>query len=269
VADFYSSDRAPQSPLAMPMVSIITVVYNGADLLEGTLLSVLGQSYPNIEYIIVDGASADGTLGIIRRYEREIAQWASAPDKGIYDAMNKGLQMARGQYVWFMNCGDRIHAPDTLSRVMADWSPEVDALYGDTLLVDAARKPLGRRSQATPHRLPESLNWKSLRYGMVVCHQSFLIRRALAPRYIEDNLSADIDWAIRALKRCRVVRNTQLILSDYLIGGISVQRHRQSLLDRYSILKRHFGALPNIWNHFFILFRAASFRLGKIGHYKY
>lgn len=84
-----------------PTFSIITITYNAVRLVEQTLLNVLSQSYPNIEYIVIDGGSTDGTVDIIRRYESGLAYWVSEPDKGIYDAMNKGLQKATGDYVWF------------------------------------------------------------------------------------------------------------------------------------------------------------------------
>ena len=86
-----------------PTFSIITITYNAVRLVEQTLLNVLSQSYPNIEYIVIDGGSTDGTADIIRRYESGLAYWVSEPDKGIYDAMNKGLQKATGDYVWFIN----------------------------------------------------------------------------------------------------------------------------------------------------------------------
>ena len=91
-----------------PTFSIITITYNAVRLVEQTLLNVLSQSYPNIEYIVIDGGSTDGTVDIIRRYESGLAYWVSEPDKGIYDAMNKGLQKATGDYVWFINAGDTL-----------------------------------------------------------------------------------------------------------------------------------------------------------------
>ena len=97
-----------------PTFSIITITYNAVRLVEQTLLNVLSQSYPNIEYIVIDGGSTDGTVDIIRRYESGLAYWVSEPDKGIYDAMNKGLQKATGDYVWFINAGDSLCSSDTV-----------------------------------------------------------------------------------------------------------------------------------------------------------
>ena len=97
--------------------SIITITYNAVRLVEQTLLNVLSQSYPNIEYIVIDGGSTDGTVDIIKRYESGLAYWVSEPDKGIYDAMNKGLQKATGDYVWFINAGDSLCSSDTVQSV--------------------------------------------------------------------------------------------------------------------------------------------------------
>jgi glycosyltransferase involved in cell wall biosynthesis len=93
-----------------PVLSVITIVYNNARDIDRTLLSVLNQIYDGIEYIVVDGASNDGTLEIIKRYESRIAKLISEKDKGIYDAMNKGLALATGDYVIFMNSGDEFYA---------------------------------------------------------------------------------------------------------------------------------------------------------------
>src|ERR1700755_616928 len=95
-----------------PTLSVITIVYNNVRDIERTMLSVLNQTYPNIEYIIVDGASNDGTLEVIKRYETRITKLISEKDEGIYDAMNKGLAIATGDYVVFMNSGDELYAPD-------------------------------------------------------------------------------------------------------------------------------------------------------------
>ena len=100
-----------------PLFSIITITYNAERWLEQTILSVLSQSYAGIEYIVIDGGSTDGTVEIIRRYASGIAYWTSEPDKGIYDAMNKGLQRATGDYVWFINAGDTFYAANTMQQV--------------------------------------------------------------------------------------------------------------------------------------------------------
>ena len=252
-----------------PVVTIITVVFNARELLEGTMESVFGQSWPHIEYIVVDGGSKDGTADLLRAHEGRISRWVSEPDRGIYDAMNKGLRMATGDFVWFLNAGDRLFSPDTVEKAIAFATPQTDVLYGEVMLVDSERHHLGARTELTAQKLPARLSWKSLRLGMVVCHQAIVVRRSISPFFIENNLTADIDWVICALRQSRETVHTHLILAEYLQGGVSKQRHRRSLKDRYQVLKRHYGFLPNLAGHAWILVRAVWHRIIRIGkpHY--
>ena len=126
-----------------PTFSIITITYNAVRLVEQTLLNVLSQSYPNIEYIVIDGGSTDGTVDIIKRYESGLTYWVSEPDKGIYDAMNKGLQKATGDYVWFINAGDSLCSSDTVQSVVSRLQKRKtlpDIIYGETNIVDEERR---------------------------------------------------------------------------------------------------------------------------------
>ncbi|NJN33943.1 MAG: hypothetical protein HC817_06550 [Saprospiraceae bacterium] len=95
-----------------------------------------------------------------------------------------------------------------------------------------------------------------MKHGMVVCHQSFLPARELSPNYIENNLAADIDWVIKCLQRAKNVEHTHIVISEYLIGGVSKQKHQQSLKDRFDVLKTHFGRWQNLRNHAYIFLRA-------------
>lgn len=115
-----------------PKISVVTVTYNSAATLEETMLSVLNQTYPNIEYIIIDGGSTDGTVDIIKKYVNRLAYWVSEPDQGIYDAMNKGIAVAGGDYINFMNSGDKFYDSNTIESIF-DASHEEDVIYGDTL----------------------------------------------------------------------------------------------------------------------------------------
>ncbi|MFK7810790.1 MAG: glycosyltransferase family 2 protein [Saprospiraceae bacterium] len=239
-----------------PVISIITVVYNSASLLGLTMHSVFKQDYPNIEYIIVDGASSDGTVTLIQEQEEKISKWISEPDKGLYDAMNKGIDLATGDFIWFMNAGDTIPAASTVSKMIAQCDANTDVIYGEVMLVNEAREPQGTRSECTTQQLPQNLNWKSLRYGMVVCHQGFLPKRSLVPKYQMDNLSADIYWVIECLKKSKKATNTNMIVANYLMGGLSKNRHQQSLKDRYAILQKQYGYFPNLAAHSWIILRA-------------
>jgi len=257
---------------APPTFTIITVVYNGEQLLQGTMDSVLCQTYTDYEYLIVDGASRDGTRALIAAAEDHFEgrmRWLSEPDKGLYDAMNKGLRLAEGVFVWFLNAGDHLHAADTLEQVAAKIGPNTDVLYGDTLLVDHDRAPLGLMSQLSTRSLPQHLNWRDYLGGMRVVHQSFVPRLALAPAYEIGNLCADYDWCIRILKQSRENENTGLVLSDYLAGGLSKKRHRQSLIDRFTVMRRHFGLGAAIQAHGYIVWRAWTHRFRRLGKPRY
>ena len=244
-----------------PTISVITVVYNAVDLLEGTIQSVLNQSYPHIEYVIVDGASTDGTLDLIKKYQDRVDTWISEPDKGLYDAMNKGLSLATGDYVWFVNAGDQITGPEIVEQMVAHWTPQTDVLFGEVMIVDENRKPVGTRSEQTVQKLPKELDWKSLKRGMVVSHQGFLPRREICGPYLLDNWTADIDWVINCLKKAQITTHTHLVVAEFLEGGGSTQKHRAFMLDRYKVLKKHYGFLPNILAHVAIVWRGFWWKL--------
>jgi glycosyltransferase involved in cell wall biosynthesis len=115
------------------LITVVTVVLNGFKTLEGTVLSIINQTYPNVEYIIIDGASTDGTLDIIKKYDDKIDYWISEPDKGIYDAMNKGIDLATGEWINFMNSGDWFTKNDAIEKIFANkFYDEIDVIYGDS-----------------------------------------------------------------------------------------------------------------------------------------
>ena len=233
-----------------PILSVITVVYNNVNDIERTLLSVLNQTYGSIEYIIVDGLSNDGTLEIIKRYEARIAKLISEKDKGIYDAMNKGLTLASGDYVIFMNSGDEFFATDTVAQVFAS-VPDADIYYGETEMIDDGGNSLGQRR----HKAPQTFTWRGFKLGMSISHQAIYIKRSLiAPYDPKYQLSADIDWIIRAAKKAKIIVNVNRYVAKYLVGGMSKAKHKQSLLERFDIMKRHYGLVPTVFNHVVIAF---------------
>lgn len=231
-----------------PTLSVITIVYNNARDVERTLLSVLNQTYANIEYIVIDGASTDGTLEILKRYQAQLSKLISEKDKGIYDAMNKGLALASGDYVLFMNSGDEIYAPDTVEKVFAA-ADDADIFYGETEMFDEKWQSLGRRR----HQAPDNFNWKSFRYGMNISHQAIYIRRSLTEAYdTQYQLSADIDWIIKAAKKSNKAVKVSGYVAKYLVGGMSKKKHQQSLKERFVIFTKHYGFIPNVFNHLLI-----------------
>ena len=237
-----------------PLLSVITIVYNNVRDIERTILSVLTETYPNIEYIIVDGASTDGTLRIINRYRNIITKIFSEKDEGIYDAMNKGLAAATGDYVIFMNSGDEFFDNYTVEKVFGS-SPNADIYYGETEMINDEGESLGQRR----HAAPEQLDWTSFKYGMSVSHQAIYIRASLAPPFDRRyKLSADIDWIIRAVARAGTIVNVRQYVAKYLVGGMSKAKHRESLAERFAIMRRYYGLFPTIANHFVI-----AYNLGK------
>ena len=156
-----------------------------------------------------------------------------------------------------------------LEEVFSKYDATTDVLYGEVMMVDENRQAIGTRTEITTRKLPQQLTWKSMKLGMVVCHQAFIPRRELCPFYMVDNLSADIDWVIEILKKSRKNVNCGIVIADFLVGGVSKQRHRQSLKDRYNVLQKHFGIIPNFFNHILIIIRAIWFRISRVGKATY
>lgn len=242
-----------------PKISIITIVFNNVRDISHTIASVAGQTYDNIEYIIIDGLSTDGTLEVIDANRQHIDVLVSEKDKGIYDAMNKGLARSTGDYVLFLNSGDELYDKTTLQKIFTN-GDNADIYYGETKLIDEERNILGDRR----HKAPATFNWQSFRYGMNVCHQAIYVRRSIADPYdTRYKLSADIDWVIRAAKKASKVVNVNQYVAKYLVGGLSQQRHRQSLNERYEIFKKYYGTLPNLFNHCIIALRLILHKLSN------
>lgn len=239
----------------MVKVSVITVVWNAAAELERTLanLSALDRSAAELEVVVIDGGSTDGTTAVMERYGELISFGVSEPDRGLYDAMNKGIRAATGDYLWFVNAGDTVYGWDILTKIFGSDGVSAagglaDIYYGETLVTTPEGEALGLRRK----RLPRGgLTWRSLERGMVVCHQSFIVRRQIAPLYDTDRyrLAADIDWVIECLKRAFSVVDTGLVLSCFTTGGLSTRRRRASWLERWEIMRHHYGLLRTLWAH--------------------
>ncbi len=251
-----------------PFLSIVTVCYNAASVLEGTIQSVIDQICDDYEYIVIDGASKDDTLNIIDEYSEHITKWITEPDKGIYDAMNKGLELASGRYVWFLNAGDRAYDERVVERLKAV-DGDCDVLYGEVMIVDDDRRHLGTRSEITVHQLPSHLSRRDMRRGMIVCHQGLIPKLDITPSFILQNLSADIDWAIRLLDKAKKTHKTDFIIAEYLAGGVSKKKWKKSLKDRFAILRNHFGLASTIFNHVAIVGRALVHNIRRRGKNKY
>ena len=250
------------------LITYVTVTYNAANVLQRTLDSVLAQDYPDIVHLIIDGDSKDGTQEMVNDYiERSNEsgnghriQLMSEPDKGIYDAMNKGLRSLDGDYVCFLNAGDFLPASDTVSRIAAAVAESYPAvLYGDTDIVDGEGHFLRHRRLAPP----ENLTWKSFRHGMLVCHQAFYARTdfAIATPYDHPyRYSADVDWCIRIMKAADKesvpLQNLHMVVANYTEEGQTTLHHRESLWERFHIMTRHYGWLSTIAMHLWFIVRS-------------
>lgn len=238
-----------------PKFSVITVTYNAEAVLEDTIQSVISQTYHHVEYIIVDGASKDNTLSVINRYKEHISRIVSEPDKGLYDAMNKGIKLATGDYLCFLNAGDSFHEDDTLQQMVHSITGKElpDILYGETALVDKEGHFLRMRRLSAP----QSLTRKSFKQGMLVCHQAFFAKTSLMEPYdLQYRFSADFDWCIRVMKKARTLHNTHLTIIDYLEEGITTQNRKASLRERFRIMARHYGWLSTTAHHAWFVLRA-------------
>ena len=237
-------------------LSVISIAYNNLKGLEKTLAVFNGHNFlQDIEILIVDGGSKDGTKEFLETQSLS-KNWVSEPDKGIYNAMNKGLSMAKGDYVWFLNSGDYVEDFSLIEKLLNVLKQEPDAVYGETMMVDVEGKHLGLRSVFTTRKLPGNLNWTSFRLGMNVGHQSFVVKRSLALLYNEKyRYVADIDWMIRCLKACKNVVNLDAVLACFTVDGFSSVQRKASNKERYEVLKEHYGFLPNAFAHLGIVLR--------------
>lgn len=248
-----------------PKVSVITITYNAERFLRNTIESVVNQSNKNFEYLIIDGNSKDSTTTIIQQYDNcnygsfdaamqrgdeSIGKviWISEPDKGLYDAMNKGLHLAKGDFVWFINAGDKIYDQNTMQVVVETIvnNPECDVIYGQSIIIDEAEKIVGERHKIAPQNLTK----KSLLHGLVVCHQSILVRKAIAPNYdLQFRIAADYDWVCKVVSTSRKNCYIDDYISRFMVAGISSQQYKKSWQERFVIMRSHFGLIPTLWAH--------------------
>ena len=184
-----------------PLISVITVSYNAVSTIEDTILSVINQTYTNIEYIIIDGGSADGTVGIIEKYVDRISYWVSEPDKGIYDAMNKGIQMASGDIVGILNSDDLFLDSNVLGDIVQAFDSKIEAVCGNLYFVKFDdTDSIVRTWKGSPYH--------SFNKGWHPAHPTFYVRRSVYQKYgIFDtsfSVSADFELMLRFIEKYRI-----------------------------------------------------------------
>ena len=238
--------------MATPVISVITVCYNAEKEIVATLQSVKEQTFTEYEYIIIDGASKDKTLEVISQSGVTPTHLISERDKGIYDAMNKALALAKGEYLMFLNAGDSLYSANTLQQIADVANGNPDVIYGDTAIVDADRNYLHPRKL----RPPKNLTSSSFKNGMLVCHQAFLSKRELAMPYdMAYRFSSDFDWCVKILSKSKICTQIEGFIVNYLQEGATTRNHIKSLKERFRIMTKHYGLFTAISKHIYFLFR--------------
>jgi glycosyltransferase involved in cell wall biosynthesis len=213
--------------IEQPLISVITVVYNGVTTLEQTMLSVINQIYKNIEYIIIDGGSTDGTIDIIKKYEKHLAYWVSEPDNGIYDAMNKGIDKATGEWINFMNSGDWFYNAFVIDSVFATTIEEEDIIYG---------KKYGQKTNI------KKINRHFFLKYLGICHQTIFARKKTLNSgfNLKYKLASDFDWLMKSYTNGVKIRDINKIIVSYQGGGVSETNLNFIQKEIYEILKTYY-----------------------------
>lgn len=223
---------------SQPLISIITVVYNGAKTLEQTIQSVLNQTYKNIEYIIIDGGSTDGTLDIIKKHENQISLWISEPDKGLYDAMNKGIKRAKGELIGMINSDDWFE-PNAVELIVEAYNqnPEKKIFHGDRF--DILENGTKRIKKFHPSV------FRFLYYGMMYNHPSMFVHREIYKNN-QYNISlkalSDYEFVLKEfLKNKKAFLYIPEVYVNYRLDGISAQMKLSQSLSEGFISRKNAG----------------------------
>lgn len=212
------------TPETKPLITVVTVVFNGEKFLEETILSVLNQTYDNVEYIIIDGGSTDGTVDIIKKYEHAIDYWVSEKDKGIYDAMNKGIDLATGGWINFMNGGDAFYEKTSIKKVFDKQNfSTVDIVYGNHQVVYQS----GRKRYAKAGLIKNF--WK----GSQFCHQASFVNTPYHKVHkfnLYTKIVADFEFFYKAWKSNAVFQFADVTVARFEAGGVSDVNRIDSIL---------------------------------------
>ncbi len=218
-------------------VSIITVSYNSKNTIERTILSVLNQTYNNIEYIVIDGNSIDGSIDIINRYKTNISKFISEQDNGIYDAMNKGIKLATGEIICFLNSDDIYMNHNTISEVVSEFMiNNYDIIYGDVIFFKDNINKIVR------HYSSKNFNFKMLKFGLMPAHQSIFIKNKIFLKFgnftIKYKIAGDFDWVVRVFKDNKInYKYIPKVFVKMQLGGISTNGLKSKFLINYEILQ--------------------------------
>lgn len=216
---------------SLPLITVVTVVFNGVKDVEMTMKSVLDQTYRNIEYIVIDGGSTDGTVDVIRKYQDRISLWISEPDNGLYDAMNKAVRLSKGEWINFMNVGDTFYSPTTVEEIFNDKKYDADMIYGDhEVIYDFGLS-----------RMKKAGDWSNLWKGMIFSHQSLFARSSVLRKYMFNDKrreASDFEFIYTTYINRHTHQHVDMVVSKYLAQGPSdIYRTRQVMI-AWSIVRR-------------------------------
>lgn len=227
-----------------PLISIITVSYNAVAIIEQTILSIINLDFEDYEYIIVDGGSTDGTIDMIKKYQDKISFWVSEPDKGIYDAMNKGVRLAKGEWVNFMNAGDEFKIKNFNLFHQAFNDKKHGVVYGDVIIKKEGVFDLVKAS---------SLN--QLNYSLNFCHQSSFVRTELLrknPFSLKYKISSDYEFFLKIFVVGYNFCYVQCSVSIFEYGGLSSGVSKKYIKERVLII---FNTHRELKNKFWFTFK--------------
>ena len=217
----------------MKTLTVITVTYNAGKELERTIQSVISQTYfPDIEYIIIDGNSTDDTVAIIKKYESKLSSWLSEPDKGIYDAMNKGIKMAKGRWVNFMNAGDIFTSKIIVEDIFKENIEKFDVVYGNYILVYERF----RKNMHTPKDLSGFYDY------MLMNHQSVFMKQSLALSHLYDlsyKIACDYEQLLCFYHSGKKFHHVDKFIAEFAYGGLSTTGKLVYFDEQMSIIKKY------------------------------
>lgn len=227
-----------------PLITIVTVVLNSKKELEKTMKSVLEQTYENIEYIVIDGGSTDGTIEVIKTYRDKVTRWLSQKDNGPYDAMNKGIDLAQGEWINFMNAGDWFYKPEVIEEIFSDYPSDVDFIYGHHYYRISPTQSLLRNAEdfntiwEKMMRAEFSIPWLQ----SIPCHQTIFCRTEIMKKRKFDlgfKLAADFDFLFESYYNDYIFFNSRKIIAVYSKGGITSSRNLKLLREQWKYTKKY------------------------------
>ena len=217
-------------------ITIITVVYNASQEIENTLISILEQDYLNKEFIVIDGGSSDGTLEVISKYKKDIDYFTSENDHGIYDAMNKGIEQSNGDWICFMNAGDRFYNKSTIKKLFEKKEIDDDILAGDCIA-----------DYKSFTKYIKTKNFNKIKYGMIFCHQSVFVKASLYKRKNFDlkfKIASDFNffyWCYLSKVNFKLINLPVSVIS---IGGLSDHLKYKVFIENRKIIRQY--SKPNL-----------------------